>query len=198
MKSTFFALAVAGVVAAQDIPLDIPQCALSCLATALPEAGCDGITDFGCACDNIEQITSSSLECLADNCDPDQINQVRSAASEACANVDITMTGSFTSVPASTATTTVMGTIVPDPTTTPSGSATTETDTVTSTVTTPGNTTTTTTPAGTSTTTEDSTETETNGNPEETTGSDGGDGDSGVGKPLAGLGLALIAAIAAL
>lgn len=168
---------------------------MPCLETALPEAGCSGLSDFGCACDNIQQITASALECLTDGCDPDEIRQVQNAALEACANMDVTMTQTFTSVPSSEATTTMMGTIS-DPTTTPSVSVSVSTTTDTSTVTTPGDTTTT--PGGTSTTTEDSTETETTGSPEETTGDGGDGGDSGVGKPLAGLGLAFIAAIAAL
>merc|ERR1739848_514272 len=161
-KSTAILALVAGVVQAQSIP-DVPSCAIQCLSTAAPDAGCSGITDFECLCGSIEEIMQSSADCFT---------------TEFCANLVGTTPGSMTmSMTETVAETTVT---TPATVTTPMTSDMTETDIMVT------------------------TETDSDGNPTATrteestaTGTEDG-GDSGVGKPVAGLVAAGLAVLAAL
>merc|ERR1712000_495449 len=153
-KSTAILALVAGVVQAQSIP-DIPSCAIQCLSTAAPDAGCSGITDFECLCGSIEEIMQSSADCFTSECDSSELESAQSAATEFCANLVGTTPGSMTMYM-------------------------TETDIMVT------------------------TETDSDGNPTATrteestaTGTEDG-GDSGVGKPVAGLVAAGLAVLAAL
>merc|ERR1712000_407459 len=85
-KSTAILALVAGVVQAQSIP-DIPSCAIQCLSTAAPDAGCSGITDFECLCGSIEEIMQSSADCFTSECDSSELESAQSAATEFCANL---------------------------------------------------------------------------------------------------------------
>merc|ERR1712000_317522 len=168
-KSTAILALVTGVVQAQSIP-DIPSCAIQCLSTAAPDAGCSGITDFECLCGSIEEIMQSSADCFTSECDSSELESAQSAATEFCANLVGTTPGSMTM----SMTETVAETTVTTP----------------ATVTTPM--------------TSDMTETDSDGNPTATrteestaTGTEDG-GDSGVGKPVAGLVAAGLAVLAAL
>merc|ERR1712000_323211 len=164
-KSTAILALVAGVVQAQSIP-DIPSCAIQCLSTAAPDAGCSGITDFECLCGSIEEIMQSSADCFTSECDSSELESAQSAATEFCANLVGTTPGSMTM----SMTETVAETTVTTPAT--DIMVTTETDS-------DGN--------PTATRTEEST----------ATGTEDG-GDSGVGKPVAGLVAAGLAVLAAL
>ncbi|KAI6778927.1 uncharacterized protein J7T54_003863 [Emericellopsis cladophorae] len=181
-KSTAILALVAGVVQAQSLP-DIPSCAIQCLSTAAPDAGCSGITDFECLCGSIEEIMQSSSDCFTSECDSSELESAQSAASEFCANLVGTTPGSMTMPMTSTvAETTVTNPVTVTTPTTPMMSDMTETDIMVT------------------------TETDSDGNPTATrteesdaTGTDDeGNNDSGVGKPVAGLVAAGLAVLAAL
>ncbi|KAG9254238.1 uncharacterized protein F5Z01DRAFT_636895 [Emericellopsis atlantica] len=187
-KSTALLALVAGVAQAQSLP-NIPSCAIECLSTAAPDAGCSGITDFECLCGSIDEIMQSSKDCFTSKCDSSELQSAQSAATKFCANLVGTSSGSMMSSSSGSMTMTMSSTV-------------TET-----TVTTPVTVTTSTTPMSSGMSSDMSTmvttETDSNGNPtatrtEEPTASGTDGGDSGVGKPVAGLVAAGLAVLAAL
>ena len=184
-KSAAILALAAGVVHAQSLP-NIPACAIKCLGTAAPDAGCSGITDFECLCGSIDEIIQSSRECFTNECNSKELRSAQSAAMEFCA----TLVGSSS---ASGSVESSMTSAAADSSATPLTASSASSSTLMSSDT------------STEASTMATTETDSDGNPtatrtEETTSTntDGDGGDNGVGKPAAGLlaaGLAVLAAL---
>ncbi|KAF6816456.1 hypothetical protein CMUS01_04038 [Colletotrichum musicola] len=83
MKFTL-ALVAAGLVAAQDFS-GVPQCALPCLADAIPKVGC-ALTDTACQCSTEKQeaLVPIAAPCLLSACNSGDLGKAQSAAAAAC------------------------------------------------------------------------------------------------------------------
>ncbi|KAI1323264.1 hypothetical protein F5Y16DRAFT_403571 [Xylariaceae sp. FL0255] len=63
-----------------------PTCALPCLSSAIPEAGCS-LSDIGCLCGPTQSAVESMAEsCLLFNCNPIELGQAISAGDAVCSS----------------------------------------------------------------------------------------------------------------
>ncbi|KAK5994265.1 hypothetical protein PT974_04737 [Cladobotryum mycophilum] len=83
MQTTFVILAAAGLAAAQFG--NTPQCALKCLAPAIPATGCAS-TDIACLCAHKDQLQTAITPCVQVNCTPAEIQQTITALNSGCSN----------------------------------------------------------------------------------------------------------------
>ncbi|ORY17847.1 hypothetical protein BCR34DRAFT_596715 [Clohesyomyces aquaticus] len=94
MKFTSSVLALAAsfaVVSAQSLG-DIPSCAITCFAAAVPAAGC-GLTDTKCQCTTGQQkITESVAACVPSKCSAEDQAKLIPAVEKLCAAAGVTLT----------------------------------------------------------------------------------------------------------
>ncbi|KAI0125143.1 hypothetical protein BJ170DRAFT_490526 [Xylariales sp. AK1849] len=124
MKS-FFVLAVATVIAAQDggyFPGE-PSCAIPCLTSAISKAGCP-LSDISCQCGPTQTAIAANVAgCLISNCGAGDLAQAQSAGLAVCSSLSAGKL-TITSTAASTGSATESGSmsITRGPSTTGSGS----------------------------------------------------------------------------
>ncbi|KAF2444744.1 hypothetical protein P171DRAFT_484835 [Karstenula rhodostoma CBS 690.94] len=99
MRFSIFALAAAvTVVSAQDLS-QIPTCALSCFASAVPASGCS-LTDTTCQCTTGKDSIEESLnKCVPGKCEAADIAKIAPAVSKLCASAGITLSNLPTLAP---------------------------------------------------------------------------------------------------
>ncbi|KAK7191189.1 hypothetical protein DPSP01_013524 [Paraphaeosphaeria sporulosa] len=91
MRFSLFALAAAATLAAAQDLSDIPTCALSCFAIAVPASGCS-LTDTTCQCTTgKDKIQESITKCIPDKCEAADIAKVAPAVAKLCAAAGITL-----------------------------------------------------------------------------------------------------------
>ncbi|KAF9740353.1 hypothetical protein PMIN06_005679 [Paraphaeosphaeria minitans] len=91
MRFSVLALAAAATLAAAQNLGDIPSCAISCFAVAVPASGCS-LTDTNCQCTTgKDQIQDSLTKCVPGKCDAADIAKIAPAVSKLCASAGITI-----------------------------------------------------------------------------------------------------------
>lgn len=84
MKAAFFALAAAGLVAAQNLN-GVPECAVKCITDGIKETNCDP-TDSGCLCSAETQakLAAAAGPCLRKACSSSDLLKALDAAGALC------------------------------------------------------------------------------------------------------------------
>ncbi|KAI0394302.1 hypothetical protein F5Y17DRAFT_428461 [Xylariaceae sp. FL0594] len=84
LLSLFVALTTAQSI--DQIVAQFPACAKPCLDSASKSAGCD-VNDHKCQCSKIDDITSDSVLCLAQQCSSDELQTASKVSGELCVAV---------------------------------------------------------------------------------------------------------------
>lgn len=109
MKAAFFALAAAGLVAAQNLS-GVPECAVKCITDGIKETNCDP-TDSGCLCsaETQSKLAAAAGPCLQKACSSSDLLNALDAAGALCAAYSATA-GSGTAVATASSTASETGT----------------------------------------------------------------------------------------
>ncbi|KAL6410450.1 hypothetical protein AUP68_06873 [Ilyonectria robusta] len=109
MKAAFFALAAAGLVAAQNLS-GVPECAVKCITDGIKETNCDP-TDSGCLCsaETQSKLAAAAGPCLQKACSSSDLLKALDAAGALCVAYSATA-GSGTAVATASSTASETGT----------------------------------------------------------------------------------------